>query len=72
MDEQEETKRNGAQAAESTQSATTSASLFSGIAKTVASGGKTLLQNLGVYGSNKRTIQIDYLKKVLYGLESQT
>ena len=67
MEELEETKSNGAQAAD-----TTSASLFSGIAKTVASGGKTLLQNLGVYGSNKRTIQIDYLKKVLYGLESQT
>jgi hypothetical protein len=55
---------------ESTSAAqSSSASLFSGLARTVTSGGKSLLQNLGMMSTNKRLVQIDYLKKVLHGLE---
>ena len=46
-------------------------SLLSGLARTVTSGGKSLLQTIGVLGSNKRIVQIEYLKKVLHSLEHQ-
>ena len=37
----------------------------------MASGGYKVLQAVGVVGSNKRQVQIDYIKKVLHNLEYQ-
>ena len=53
------------------QSSSTTSTIFSGLARTVTSGGMQLLQGLGMIGSNKKTVQIDYIKKVLHTLEYQ-
>ena len=68
---QVESNASGASGADTQESSSATSAIFSGLARTVTSGGKQLLEGLGMIGSNKRTIQIDYLKKVLQQLEHQ-
>lgn len=44
---------------------------MTGLAQNLASGGYKVLQAVGVVGTNKRQIQLDYIKKVLHNLEYQ-